>query len=41
MDPDAMPRVLPSTQIGRKWHFVDERLKENRNVLDPSDVPKW
>lgn len=38
---NAMPRVLPIVKIGRTWYFVDERLKENRNVLDPSDVLKW
>jgi hypothetical protein len=36
-----MPRVLPIVKIGRKWYFADERLKENRNVLDPSDIEKW
>lgn len=32
-----MPRVLPIVKIGHKWYFVDERLGEYRNVLDPSD----
>jgi hypothetical protein len=37
----SMPRVLPIVKIGRKWYFVDDRLKENRNVLDPTDIQKW
>jgi hypothetical protein len=32
-----MPRVLPIEKIGRKWYFVDERLRQYRNVLDPDD----
>jgi hypothetical protein len=35
--PDATPRVLPIVKIGPKWYFVDERLHERRNVLDPND----
>jgi hypothetical protein len=31
------PRVLPIVHIGKKWYFDDERLREYRNVLDPSD----
>lgn len=34
---DPAPRVLPVVKIGRRWYFVDERLREYRNVLDPSD----
>ena len=37
-EPDPMPRVLPIAKIGRRWYFVDERLREYRNVLDPSDT---
>jgi len=40
-DYPKMPRVLPIVKIGRKWYFADERLKENRNVLDPSDIHPW
>jgi hypothetical protein len=40
-EPDPLPRVLPIVKIGRKWYFADERLKENRNVLDPADIQKW
>ncbi len=40
-DPNAMPRVLPIVKIGRKWWFADEMLKENRNVMDTSDIEKW
>ena len=37
-DPDPpMPRVLPIVRIGENWYFDDERLREYRNVLDPSD----
>ncbi|OIO55439.1 hypothetical protein AUJ46_01300 [Candidatus Peregrinibacteria bacterium CG1_02_54_53] len=40
-EPDPQPRVLPIVKIGRKWHFVDEQLRENRNVTDPFDIEKW
>ena len=33
----SMPRVLPIVKIRRTWYFVDERLQEYRNVLEPSD----
>jgi len=39
IDPDPpMPRVLPIVKVGRKWFFVDERLREMRNVRNPHDV---
>lgn len=36
-----MPRVLPIEKIGRKWYFVDERLRQYRNVMDPDDFIDW
>ena len=36
-----MARVLPIERIGPKWYFVDERLRQYRNVLDPDDFIDW
>jgi len=36
-----MARRLPIIELGGKRYFVDERLKELRNVDDPSDVVVW
>lgn len=33
----AGPRMLPVIDIDGKRYFVDERLKQLRNVVDPSD----
>lgn len=33
----AGPRMLPVIHIDGKRYFVDERLKQLRNVVDPSD----
>lgn len=30
-------RRLPIVKIGRKFYFVDERLKELRNIKNPFD----
>lgn len=32
-----IPRVLPIEKIGPIWYFVDERLRQYRNVMDPDD----
>ena len=36
-----MPRVLPIEKFGHKWYFVDERLRQYRNVMDPDDFVDW
>lgn len=33
----AGPRMLPAIDIDGKRYFVDERLKQLRSVVDPSD----
>lgn len=35
------PRVLPIVQFGDNWYFADDRLREYRNVLDPTDIKEW
>ena len=30
-------RRLPVIRIGKKWYFVDARLRQIRNVKDPKD----
>jgi len=37
----TLPRVLPIVEIGRKHYFVDERLRQLRNVKDPHDFVNW
>lgn len=32
-----MARILPIAKISRTWYFVDERLRQLRNVTDPAD----
>ncbi len=37
-DPGKMPRMLPTVTLDDgKTYFVDERLKQLRNVLNPHD----
>ncbi len=37
-DPEKMPRMLPTVTLDDgKTYFVDERLKQLRNVLNPHD----
>ncbi|OGC62487.1 hypothetical protein A2264_01125 [candidate division WWE3 bacterium RIFOXYA2_FULL_46_9] len=38
---DPQPRVLPIVKIGRAWYFVDERLRQLRNVENPHDTVNW
>ena len=37
-NPDSTPRVLPIVKIGPAWYFVDERLRELRNVADAMEA---
>ena len=37
----TLPRVLPIVKIGRKHYFVDERLRQLRNVKNPHDYMDW
>ncbi|VVB76105.1 Uncharacterised protein [uncultured archaeon] len=32
-----VPRMLPIVQVGNKRYFLDERLKQLRNVKNPYD----
>ena len=33
-------RALPIIKLGKERYFVDERLQEMRNILNPHDVEK-
>ena len=33
---DGGPGVLPITKIGEAYYFIDVRMKQLRNVVDPS-----
>lgn len=37
----TLPRVLPIVKIGGTYYFVDERLRQIRNVKDPHDFVNW
>lgn len=37
----TLPRVLPIVKIAGTYYFVDERLRQIRNVKDPHDFVNW
>ena len=39
---DGMPRRLPAVTLGNgRTYFVDERLRQLRNVINPHDFINW